>query len=116
MNFVKFLRPQFFKEHLRWLFLTLQSIYNNYSHWLLFVFIGFTTHCHLLSFVVTNFHSVSFVVRLVVTRCHSLYHSLSLDVPLVCFLLTILIDRKYLIFSSLEIQRRFIHTKVSRRI
>ena len=39
-----------------------------------------TTRCHSLSLVVILCHSLS----LVVIRCHSLYHSLSLDVPLVC--------------------------------
>ena len=64
-----------------------------------------TTRCHFLSFDVTGCHSLSLAVPLVVirwhcctthchslsfvvtrctTRCHSLYHSLSLDVPLIC--------------------------------
>ena len=49
------------------------------------------TRCYSLSFVVphvvTRCHSLSLVVPLAVTCCttwHSLYHSLSLDVPLVC--------------------------------
>ena len=49
-------------------------------HSLLFVI----TRCHSLSldlsFVVTRCHSLS----LIVVSCHSLYHSLPLDVPLVC--------------------------------
>ena len=66
------------------------------------VVISCTTGCHLLSLVVTCCHSLSLVVPLFVTRCttpchslpfvvllaviccHSLYHSLSLDIPLVC--------------------------------
>ena len=56
------------------------------------------TRCHSLSLGITRFYSLSLVVALVVirctTRCHSLllvvihcnslYHSLSLDVPLIC--------------------------------
>ena len=56
------------------------------------------TRCHSLSFVVTRCHLLSIVVSRCITRCHSLchsssfvvihshslYHSLSLDVSLVC--------------------------------
>ena len=46
------------------------------------------SRCHLLSVVgtccSTHCHSLSFVVTRCTTRCHSLYHSLSLDVPLLC--------------------------------
>ena len=49
------------------------------------------TYCHSLSLVailatpcLTRFHSVCHLLSFVVTRCHSLYHSLSLDVSLVC--------------------------------
>ena len=48
------------------------------------VFICFTICCHSLSLIAICCHSLPFVVPLVVICCHSLYHSLSLDVPLVC--------------------------------
>ena len=40
---------------------------------------------HSLSFVVTRCHSLYYTLSLVITRCTTCCHSLSLDVPLVCY-------------------------------
>ena len=57
--------------------------------------------CHLLSFVVTRCHSLSIFA----IRCHSLYHSLSLDVSLICLLWTIHFATRNLKITS-EIKKR----------
>ena len=59
------------------------------------------THCHLLS--------------LVATRCFSRYHSLSLDVPLVCLFINNRIISKTIHRFVTEVHKiiRFTHTKIS---
>ena len=56
---------------------------SHYGHLLSFVVTHCTTRCHSLSIAVTLCHLFS----LVLICCHSLYHSLSLNVPLVCLLI-----------------------------
>ena len=48
-------------------------------------------------FAVTHCHSLSLVVPLVVIRCTPRWHSLSLDVPIVCFFINNLIKTKLFI-------------------
>ena len=68
-----FLRSSFFQK---------QSLFRSYYFRIASSFFW----CHSPSLIVICCHSLSFVVPLIVsfvTRCYSLYHSLSLDVPLV---------------------------------
>ena len=74
-----------------WLYHSLSFVvihYHSLYHSLSFVVSLVVTRCHSLSLVVIRCHSLSyslsFVVPLVVIRSHSLYHSLSLNVLLVC--------------------------------
>ena len=87
-------------------------------HLLSFVFIRFITLCHSLSRIVILCHllyAVPLVAICCITRCRSLcysmsfvatrYHSMPIDIPLVCLFITIIIY-KFLLFTSEHLYMR----------
>ena len=68
--------------------------------------------CHSLSLVVTLCHSLYHLLSFVVIRCHSLYHSLyhslSLDVPLVCLFINDLYVMSIFIIKKIILTQKII--------